>query len=138
MCDHPKSANPDYPNCFVCGSENPRGLRLSFRNDGGEAVAVVEPDASLEGYDGMVHGGILSALLDEAMVYAGFYSAGSFSVTGELTVRFVKPVAVGGAYTVRGRVTETRGRIVSAESELQDAGGSVLVWAKGKLFRVKP
>jgi acyl-coenzyme A thioesterase PaaI-like protein len=54
--------------CFACGPDNSRGLRLQFEIDeDGEAIAEWIPDPDLEGFEGIVHGGIISTVLDEAM-----------------------------------------------------------------------
>src|SRR5665213_2147558 len=57
--------------CFVCGPDNPRGLRLAFQtNESGEMTAEWIPEPEMEGYQGIVHGGIVSTVLDEAMAKA--------------------------------------------------------------------
>jgi uncharacterized protein (TIGR00369 family) len=127
----------EYRNCFVCGQGNARGLKLVPRNVDGKAEAEFTPDRSLEGYDGVVHGGIVSALLDEVMVWSAFYSTGFHAVTAELTVRFVKPVRVETAYRVLGSVRENKGRIILTDASIEDVSGTVMAKAEGKLFSVK-
>lgn len=124
----------EYPNCFVCGEKNPRGLRVKFHQEAEKAKASVILDETLEGYQGVIHGGVLSSLLDEAMVYAGYFAIGRFTVTGELKVRFLKPTPTGGPYTVHGRIKEKKGRILLAESQIADDTGTVFAKAEGKLF----
>jgi|YelNatPaOPRAMG01_1025707.scaffolds.fasta_scaffold02661_16 uncharacterized protein (TIGR00369 family) len=124
----------EYPNCFVCGEKNDRGLRLKFQNEGGKAKAFVTLDSTLEGYQGVIHGGIISALLDEAMIYAGYFAIGQLSVTGELKIRFLKPTPTGGTYQVEGLIKERKGRILIGEAQITNAEGTVLAKAEGKLF----
>jgi uncharacterized protein (TIGR00369 family) len=88
-----------------------------------------------QGWAGVVHGGLVATVLDEAMIYAAG-AKGLKTVTGEMTVRFIKPVATGVAYMLRGRFLEDKGRIVLAASELLDAGGEVKARASGKLFKI--
>ena len=56
--------------CFVCGQENPHGLRLRCRLEDGRAVLLHTAREADLGWKTFVHGGILMALLDEAMAWA--------------------------------------------------------------------
>ncbi len=123
--------------CFVCGEANPVGLRLRIRTDAarGESAAEVTFPATLQGWAGIVHGGLLATVLDEALIYAAG-AAGHACVTGEITARFVKPASTGVPYSLRGRFVEDRGRIVRAESFLLDRDGQEIARATGKLFKM--
>jgi acyl-coenzyme A thioesterase PaaI-like protein len=81
--------------CVVCGQENPNGLHIRYmRERDGAITAEWRPTKNWEGFEGIVHGGIISTVLDEAMskaVAAMNYEA----LTGELTVRFRHHVAGG-------------------------------------------
>ena len=123
--------------CFVCGEKNTAGLKLKLRTDAarGESVADVTFPERFQGWAGVVHGGLVATVLDEAMIYAAG-AKGLKTVTGEMTVRFIKPVSTGVAYALRGRFLEDKGRIVLAESELLDAAGEVKARASGKLFKI--
>lgn len=123
--------------CFVCGEKNPAGLKLSLRMDSerGESAAVVTFPAHFQGWAGIVHGGLVATVLDEALIYAAG-ARGFKCVTGEITARFVKPAATGVAYSLKGRFVEDQGRIVLAESVLLDADGEEVARASGKLFKI--
>lgn len=123
--------------CFVCGEKNPFGLRLRIRTDleRGESAAEVTFRDDLQGWAGVVHGGFVAMVLDEALIYAAG-AKGFTCVTGEITVRYVKPVSTGVPYILKGRFLEDKGRIVLAESELLDGAGEQVAWASGKLFKV--
>jgi uncharacterized protein (TIGR00369 family) len=126
----------DNGRCFVCGPDNPEGLRLEFRMDRerGEAGTDVVFPARFQGWEGIVHGGLLATVLDEAMIKAA-WARGQRSVTGEITVRYLKPARTGEAYRLKGRVTGTRGKIILAESELLGEGGEAVARASGRLFK---
>jgi len=64
-----KLALPYTRDCFVCGAHNPHGLRLRFRREGDEVRADFTPQTQHAGFRGIVHGGILSTVLDEAMFW---------------------------------------------------------------------
>lgn len=124
--------------CFVCGEKNAAGLKLRIRTDSerGESTADVIFPEHLQGWAKIVHGGLLATVLDEAMIYAAG-ARGFKCVTGEMTVRFVKPASTCVAYTLRGRFVEDQGRIVLAESALLDGEGHEVARATGKLFKLR-
>ncbi|MEN6561447.1 MAG: PaaI family thioesterase [Acidobacteriota bacterium] len=123
--------------CFICGEKNPIGLKLRLRADPGrgESSAEVTFPGEFQGWEGVVHGGLVAAVLDEALIYAAG-AKGLKCVTGEITVRFVKPASTGVTYSLVGRCVEDKGRIVLAESRLVDAEGQEIARASGKLFKV--
>jgi uncharacterized protein (TIGR00369 family) len=123
--------------CFVCGEKNPLGLKLRVRTDveRGESMADVTFPEHFQGWSKVVHGGLLATVLDEAMIYAAG-AKGLKCVTGEMTVRFIKPASTGVAYELKGRFLEDKGRIVLAESVLLDGERQELARATGKLFKL--
>lgn len=124
--------------CFICGEKNPIGLKLRLEVDPerGESAAEVTFPEAFQGWAGVVHGGLLAAVLDEALIYAAG-AKGIKCVTGEITVRYVKPALTGEAYRLVGRFVEDQGRIVLAESQLLDGEGRQVARASGKLFKIK-
>ena len=124
--------------CFVCGEKNPAGLKLRIQTDAerGESAADVTFPESFQGWTKVVHGGLLATVLDEALIYAAG-AKGFKCVTGEMTVRFVRPASTGVPYRLKGRFLEDKGKIVLAESEILDARGETVARAKGKLFKLK-
>ncbi len=132
----------DDHHCFACGADNPDGLGLKFEYpEPGRCRAEFLPSAKFQGWKGVLHGGIVSTLLDEALAHAlggqERGGGGSGAVTAELTVRFKKPVPIGEKIILMGRVVSERGRVIEAESEISDGQGSVLAQAAGKLVRPK-
>ena len=127
----------DNQNCFVCGGKNQAGLRLEFRQnpENGDTEADVVFPAWLQGWHDTVHGGLQATILDETMIKAAA-AAGSQCVTAEITVRYKKPALIGATYLAAGKILETRGRIVTAESRICDSSGQVFATAAGKLFKI--
>jgi uncharacterized protein (TIGR00369 family) len=126
--------------CFVCGHSNPDGLRIKFEYPGpGRCRAEFVPSRKFQGWHGILHGGIVSTLLDEALAHAvgGAERGGSGSgaVTAELAVRFKKPVGIGSKIILTGKIEKDQGRMVEAVSEITDEAGIVLASARGKLVR---
>lgn len=128
--------------CFACGKNNPDGLALKFEYpEPGRCRAGFVPVAKFQGWKGVLHGGIVSTLLDEALAHALGSSqsgvGGSGAVTAELNVRFRKPVPIGSPVVLTGRVLRVKGRVAEAESEITDGQGTVLASATGKLVKPK-
>ncbi|MCK4763507.1 MAG: PaaI family thioesterase [Candidatus Aminicenantes bacterium] len=127
----------DNNRCFVCGPANPNGLKLSFQNN--EEKDRVEAEicfpAHLQGWGNVVHGGLVSTVLDEIMIKAAH--AKKFKcVTGEITVKFKKPTFTEKKYFVSGKVTEARSRLVMTEATITDEEGNITARSSGKLFTV--
>lgn len=127
----------DDQNCFVCGKKNLAGLKIEFHenpeNKEMEAEVVFPPH--LQGWQDTVHGGLLTAVLDETMIKAAA-AVGIKTVTAEIIVKYKKPALIGVPYLAAGKVLEIRGRIVTAESRIGDAAGQIIATATGKLFKV--
>lgn len=109
--------------CFACGPEHPYGLRLVFSKDpDGGQVAEWVPTSTLEGFQGIIHGGIVATVLDEAMSHAVIHTSGP-ALTVHLEVRLRRSVHPGERLRVRGWVVERRKRKIRTEAVLLDAQG---------------
>lgn len=103
--------------CFGCSDDNPIGLHLRFAADGDSVRAQYVPRPDHQGFGGIIHGGIISTVLDEAMAWATA-RAGFWAMTGDMRIRFRQPLTVGESTVVTARVTGTRGRLVTTVGEL--------------------
>ncbi len=128
---------PLYEGCFVCGNKNSSGLQAVFWLEAGEAKGKFTPDSRWEGYPGIVHGGVLTSLLDEVM-YKAISPSGELAMTAEITVRFRNPARVGVTLYPSGRVVRRRGRLVEAEGEIRDALGRLIAAATAKFIVLPP
>lgn len=132
---NPRRYLPTYEHCFVCGREHPRGLHLRFftREDG---IAYVEfdPEDTLTGYEEMVHGGVIATLFDELLGWSVGLKTNQLFLTGELTVRYRKPVLANRSYLGSAFPTEDKKRYWIAEGELQDEDGTIYARAQGRYF----
>jgi len=128
----------DDKNCFVCGEENRGGLQLRFEIDREWRRIRTEfvPTRMYQGFSGVVHGGIISTVLDEAMTKLAF-SLGLDAVTGKLTVRFKNPLMVGERIVATGEILKESGRSVEARAEAVKDDGTVVAVAEGLLIRLK-
>ncbi|MEZ4530414.1 MAG: PaaI family thioesterase [Thermomicrobiales bacterium] len=127
----------DDHNCFGCGAGNPWGLHLIFfAEPDGSVFSHWTPQVNHQGYDGMVHGGIISTVFDEVMAWA-VTNAGIWAVTGRLSTTYRKPVEVGVPTIARaelGAIT-TRTADVSATIS-RESDGLLLAEATGLFIRV--
>jgi acyl-coenzyme A thioesterase PaaI-like protein len=122
---------PGSRSCFICGRENPVGLKLDFYTVApGKVQADLLIPAEFEGYPGIVHGGIIAAILDECGGRAQMTSPGRFMVTAQLNVRYRLKVPSSTALVVIGEAGDRRGRVSYAHSEIQDMAGVVLADAE--------
>lgn len=122
--------------CFGCGADNPIGLHLQFVADEEGVRARFVPTREHQGFENVVHGGIISAVLDEAMAWATA-AAGYWAVTGEIRVRFKSPLEVAEPTIVVARVTSTRGRLIATEASLlSEANGAEIAVGSATFMRV--
>jgi acyl-coenzyme A thioesterase PaaI-like protein len=121
--------------CYACGDLNPIGLHLDFRVEGEWAIATFVARREHQGYPGFVHGGVVGALLDEAMGWAT-YGRGIWAITGKMEMRFRAIVPIGEVLEVRARIARDRGRSLNVVAELRDSNGKLLAEGDGLFFRV--
>lgn len=128
--------------CFVCGELNPAGLNLRFecRPDaaGSPVVETMFAFTPLHvGFVNVVHGGLITTVLDEAMFWAAAVAARRLVVCAELQVRFLEPVRPGTTLRVRARnVKNYRTRMFETASELLDLNERRIATATGKYVPV--
>jgi uncharacterized protein (TIGR00369 family) len=129
---------PHTRSCFVCGEFNPLGLKLRFQSDGQTVQTRFTPRPEHIGFKGVVHGGIVSTLLDEIMVWVCAVRTGHFAFCAELQVRFLRPVQPGhDLVAIAELISDRRGRIFEAKAELKNEAGEIFATAQGKYLPVK-
>ncbi len=119
--------------CFVCGEENPSGLHLKFSANQGKIQTEFVPGKIHQGYKNIVHGGIISTLLDEAMVKAALMQ-GRPAVTAEVTIRFRNPLAIGEKATVEAEIKKINKKIIETSAVMKKEDDTVIAEAHAKLL----
>ena len=128
---------PPTRSCFVCGLENPIGLRLPFAAVAGAVETRFRFRADCCGFTGVVHGGLVGTVLDEIMVWAASAETKQFAYCAELTVRYLRPTRPGVDVVARGELVENkRGRLFLTRGELRDGEGNLLAEATGKYLPI--
>jgi uncharacterized protein (TIGR00369 family) len=120
--------------CFACGKDNPIGLgmRVQLFPEGAKSRVSISPE--YQGWTDVVHGGIVTTLLDEIMAHAVHNHVGD-AVTTTLTVTFRQALKVNQPVDVIGRVTQRKKRSVSAEAEIRAAdNGKVIAKAQSQFI----
>jgi len=118
------------PACFVCGEENPRGLHITFQVEGRRTSATWVTSAGWESYKGIIHGGIISSVLDEAMSKA-IISGGYEAFTADLRIRFRKKLCSGEVVSVNGWIVSVEKRKILAEASISFEDGEEKAHAWG-------
>ena len=132
---------PRYSDCFVCGKNNHSGLKRRFyvfapsdEEISDEVYVNIAFPKEYEGFKGVVHGGVITALIDEAMGWSSTIKTALMYVTYDLNITFLKPVPVGQELTFKAWMTEDNKKVTRNEGVVMDADGDVLVKASGRFF----
>jgi len=111
-------------NCFACGELNEIGLHLKLQLEPGRCWTELEMPRRFEGWEGIIHGGVLCTILDEVMAWA-LVARDNWGVTARISIDFRKPVTVGQVIRAEGWITESRRRIQVTAGRIVDAGSGV-------------
>jgi uncharacterized protein (TIGR00369 family) len=124
-------------NCFACGTDNPIGLNLQFYRLADDVCTEITLDKQYEGWEGVIHGGIVSTLLDEVMSWAIMYRKKVFLVTRKMDIKYVRPVLVGRPLTVSGRLMDdSQPPKIRARAEIRDEQGRLLVRSSAEFVEI--
>ena len=127
------NADLDEGFCFGCGRNNPIGLKLKFARDGENIRAEFTPDRTHQGWPGLLHGGILGALLDEAMSNIA-YATGHTCLTATISIRIKQPVKVAVPLVITAWITRRSTRLIETEGRVCLKDGTVVAEASAKQF----
>ena len=125
---------PEDGGCFGCSPTNGTGLQLRFRRGGTRIFAAYRIPDRFHGAPGIAHGGIVAAILDEISCAAAVFVADQFVVTGELVIRYERPVPVDVPLELEAEITSrahARYAEIAARIRLGDA---LLARSAGKFF----
>ncbi len=139
MADWPQvsiDVEKDRSMCFVCGQDNPIGLKLRFAWDGRTAKAEFTPSKLHQGWSGVIHGGIITCLLDEAMSYACLFEKIN-TVTARIQVRIKRPITTGEVLSITGNIARRTRRLVEAKAVIFLKDGTQVAEATAMQFVLK-
>jgi acyl-coenzyme A thioesterase PaaI-like protein len=118
--------------CFCCGTNNPIGLKLKFHEEDGVYSTTFIAQKEHQGYDGVVHGGIVSTLLDEIMARY-IYAKGFNAMTARLEVRYHHPTPILEELNISSRILNKRSNIYELISEIKLPNGKITSTGKAKV-----
>jgi acyl-coenzyme A thioesterase PaaI-like protein len=108
MEDYKEWARCHHPDCVVCGEKNPFGMHLEFsRIEQNKVIAGFTPGKYLQGYKGIVHGGVLASMLDGVMVHCLFYHLLE-AYTVSMNLEYKMPVFVEKPLVLRAELIERK------------------------------
>ncbi len=120
--------------CFVCGSDNLKLLHLEFTNIGKNTVITeFKLEKEYEGYSDIIHGGILAAILDDAMANTVIIN-NILIYTVELNVRYLKRCFVMENLQAKGWIEDVNHKIIETKGEIRSSNGELKVTAYGTYF----
>ena len=119
--------------CFACGKDNPIGLKLKFDWDGKTARAEFTPGKLHQGWSGILHGGIIACLLDEATSYANVFENIN-TITAQLQVRIRRPIEIGAPLSITGTITKRRRKLVETKGAIFLKDGTLVAEATATQF----
>lgn len=118
--------------CFVCGSDNPIGLKLRFARQGEGVRAEFTPSDLHVGYEQVVHGGIIAALIDDALANIWFVR-GQEALTAKIEVRFREEVRPGERLVISAHPTGAKAGLMTGRVEVARADGTIVAEGSGFL-----
>ncbi|MCC6142567.1 MAG: PaaI family thioesterase [Candidatus Hydrogenedentes bacterium] len=129
-----KTFLPTSEHCFVCGEANPAGLGTRFYVENDVVKMPLTAKHHHCGYPNRIHGGIVAAAVDECMGWAAARAIQRMCVTGDLSVRYIRPVTLDKAFTVCAEVLRSNRRLVHCAATIIDEHGEVHVRGEGRFL----
>jgi uncharacterized protein (TIGR00369 family) len=125
--------------CFGCGGANAHGMKLSFEanTETGHVTGRFRISPEFQGSMGVLHGGIIATLLDEAMGKVCRLSDVR-AVTAELNVEYLKPIRTDQEIIVEAFQTKREGRQMYHHGEIRNPEGAVLARGRGRFVVIDP
>lgn len=118
--------------CFACGEANPVGLHLHFHIENERFITKKIVPREYQSYTGVVHGGIVTTMLDEAM--GGYlYEQGEKAVTARIEVRYRQPTPVDEELTITGWVESRRRNFVEMKATIALPDGTITAEGTAKM-----
>ncbi len=132
---------PNSRMCFLCGVENPVGLKMKiYEVEPGMVEASYTAPDHFQSYPGILHGGIVATILDEisGRAHLGDPSRPRFMFTAKLEVKYRKNVPVGKPLRIVGKAGKVKGRMAEGWAGIYDESGALLAEGDSLLVDVPP
>lgn len=126
----------EYKKCFACGIDNPIGLKLEFKYENQKAIAIFKLNENYEGYPGIIHGGIVSTILDESMAKI-ILLTNNKAVTIEMNTKFKQIMQSNTTYTAQAWITKNSSRTIKTTAEIINDENKIIAQAEAVFFKIK-
>jgi acyl-coenzyme A thioesterase PaaI-like protein len=136
MENHSEVLRGQWTKCFGCGIDNPCGLHLQFKWDGKSACAEFTPQEMHQGWPGIVHGGLIATMLDEAAGWAA-REKGIDMVTAKMEVLFRNPASIGIPLIITGAITRENSKRFEAYASINTKDGTLIAECDS-VYIIKP
>ena len=125
-------------NCYMCGPNNPQGLKMLFYKTGDREISAhITPPLYWNGWDGLVHGGLQCALMDEVTAWAAAVLTGKpFFFTTSIEVKYRRPVKIGQELHVVGRLVDNKSSRSRIQGLIMNSDEVILVEAMARILHV--
>lgn len=125
--------------CYACGSRNPFGLHMRLSTNGQAVASEVVLPGHMCGWGNLIHGGIVSTLLDETMSWAAMHLLKRLVLTRTMEIEFLAPVAPDTPLRTEGWVDQVvKNTEAIIKAALSDASGQLCARATGKFALLSP
>lgn len=128
---------PRYQHCFICGTENEKGLGVCPFLEDNAVKIIFKPGQAQSSLENTTHGGIQASLLDEVLFWAATLTSRKICVTAEMNLRYLKPVLLGQEIVVSAQPTRLTRRVVEVAGKIEDREGTLLTQATAKFIASK-
>jgi acyl-coenzyme A thioesterase PaaI-like protein len=130
-------ALPGYRKCFFCGHDEPTGVRLLMRYQDRAVTSEFTLERRFQGFDGIVHGGIITGILDELMWWTLAVEARQVSMTRKMEVGFLRPMKVETPYTAKAKLLKHEHTSYWLSCAIDDGSGQVAAKGTGVYKLIK-
>ncbi len=130
---HSHGLKNEHRHCVICGDRNPLSLRLLFHPTNEGVQARFQAHAGLQGYDGILHGGVIASLLDAAMTHC-LFDRGICAVTVDLRIRYLLPAPCAALLDLKAWVISSKILLHHLKAEMA-CNGNVLASAEAQFMQ---
>ncbi len=120
-------------NCFGCGNRNPHGLKLHFTKKNNMISGKFNSSKLFEGFPNILHGGIQSTILDEAMNWL-FFIEGIFVVTTKIELKFRLPIPINESIIITAEEIEQNKKFYRAKGKIMLQSGDIATESYGEFY----
>jgi len=111
--------------CFCCGTENNRGLHMDFYSSGKYLLSTLTIPGEMRGWDTIVHGGILSTIMDEIMAWTAIFFTEKITFTKQMQTSFIHPIQINSSIKLISWIESNNGKEAKIKAEIYDSNGKL-------------